>query len=1233
MKKLLLILFLSFSVFIASAPTTVSSSLAGGEVFWVPEEQEEFSLTEFATDSQRVVCIYKDSNDRFSYELGDCKGFSPDSSPQEGLLTRTDTEGHYSFTIPPDKEGNLFTLYNNSKIYHLKPAVSRGLRSKSSQTESFCPSFAWYLKDLLLFPVNLFMFLERLFGLNQLNNNFNFAVEKYDLRSDNLVSPVRQIWRDNSIYPFNSFYAAECDALESYLLSRLDESVRYLDQTFSEDDFELFWLRSSNNSLTDLTDYINYKFYKYFFSNSGPVFKDISGEESFFITNNIHFIDPKQKWIGSDSERKAQAVKFIKTTVKNSFSSPPVVYLNFKTSSPFWSYDESAYYSYDLQNFKPNLAVTIIGYDDFFPASKFKKNYKKPNKNGAFIAKTSLGKNFGLNGYMYISYEDESLINFPFHYYEGEGNPSPSKVTFPFENEAKIYQFVKDESNGQLKVIVELDLQGLDQVFLSELGFWTRFHDTNIKATGLEYNSNKELIKEYDLGNYLSINSGFSKQIINHKLKVNQEQNLKLRVEFKGEKIDDFLKKNLAFNGISLNSSLKITEDIYNSLSYDNFFSKFNFMPYFYSEANNPPPIIGLVLDNYFFYPADLVLLKEKAISYLNQLPAGTKVSVFSTVFMDNSVMVPFLELEEGIDSPARVRLRGIINSIIPYDPSSELTLNWQLSFPFVNIPNPKNSNGFEKALESLEGARDELDHNSRAKIVFFNNFYQVLPQAKYIDPCNRIDVDLVNRYYEPKNYAQTSEFANNLLSFEAELLFEIFIAKTVIVNSSRAFSKCFESWLYVLKNSLVEVPVDFKPALALMMEYEVMPVIENSFFKNSGAILSVEFFTYFRNGIRSGGYLDFEGSLLFLDKIFPPDIDYPMEVNAANLKIRAENKNLIKVENFSGQPVIVGQAGSSSGFQKRSGNSNNVNNFVIFKEKDKSARGTLVYLYPFKDGYCNSTDQVLLKVAVSENGQPGLDKVVKVEMNSIQGDFLEGLELFDNGLGGDELAEDGIYSAYCKKELIPGHKYIIKPEAFFGSKSVGGDSQFLYVINPAQDLVTKEISLTLGWNMVSLPVDPLNQDNLEDRRVKKASAVFPEAKSVWEYHHDYNESLQKSESKYTLVFDESSGVDKEVSVGGGYFVYMDSPQKISVSGLICSGYLAELHPGWNLIGTIGQKGEVSKTAFEMFGGADLVYDYNPETKEYRLLYNGEVNEHLTEGRAVWVRVENGSLEVIRSSN
>ncbi len=57
-----------------------------------------------------------------------------------------------------------------------------------------------------------------------------------------------------------------------------------------------------------------------------------------------------------------------------------------------------------------NHAVTLIGWDDDYPASNF-NGIDRPQKNGAWILKNSWGTFSDWDGYFYISYEDTSLMS------------------------------------------------------------------------------------------------------------------------------------------------------------------------------------------------------------------------------------------------------------------------------------------------------------------------------------------------------------------------------------------------------------------------------------------------------------------------------------------------------------------------------------------------------------------------------------------------------------------------------------------------------------------------------------------------------------------------------------------------------------------------------------------------------------------------------------------------------
>lgn len=72
-------------------------------------------------------------------------------------------------------------------------------------------------------------------------------------------------------------------------------------------------------------------------------------------------------------------------------------------------YPDTASYSCP-QSGLVNHAVTIVGWDDTYSRENF-PSASGVNNDGAWIVKNSYGKNWGKNGYFYLSYEDKSITN------------------------------------------------------------------------------------------------------------------------------------------------------------------------------------------------------------------------------------------------------------------------------------------------------------------------------------------------------------------------------------------------------------------------------------------------------------------------------------------------------------------------------------------------------------------------------------------------------------------------------------------------------------------------------------------------------------------------------------------------------------------------------------------------------------------------------------------------------
>lgn len=77
------------------------------------------------------------------------------------------------------------------------------------------------------------------------------------------------------------------------------------------------------------------------------------------------------------------------------------------TSSSYYYNKNRASYYYDGEN-APNHDVVIVGWNDDFPKEYFNI---EPEGDGAFICKNSWGKDFGEDGYFYISYYDTNICS------------------------------------------------------------------------------------------------------------------------------------------------------------------------------------------------------------------------------------------------------------------------------------------------------------------------------------------------------------------------------------------------------------------------------------------------------------------------------------------------------------------------------------------------------------------------------------------------------------------------------------------------------------------------------------------------------------------------------------------------------------------------------------------------------------------------------------------------------
>ncbi len=151
--------------------------------------------------------------------------------------------------------------------------------------------------------------------------------------------------------------------------------------------------------------------YPYSNASTAPEKIDASyAQDTAVLAHDFYFVPTKE----ASREEKIDAVKKL-------IADYGCVQWSYYDADPYFNDDTDAYYNPNGSS--TNHAVTIVGWDDEFPAGHFGnsryENVYKPEGDGAWIVKNSWGERFGENGYFYISYEDQSL---------GSGNPASVAV-------------------------------------------------------------------------------------------------------------------------------------------------------------------------------------------------------------------------------------------------------------------------------------------------------------------------------------------------------------------------------------------------------------------------------------------------------------------------------------------------------------------------------------------------------------------------------------------------------------------------------------------------------------------------------------------------------------------------------------------------------------------------------------------------------------------------------------
>lgn len=234
-----------------------------------------------------------------------------------------------------------------------------------------------------------------------LKNNFEEGeyLEKYDPRKLNLMTSVKDQGNLDICWSF-----ASLGTLESYLALKRDEyydfSEEHLRWWGTADEEGYGWHRESYKGGYDQIAL------GYFTAWAGPKFEsDIPLQYSKLASKPSNMNEAETAFNVSS----IIYLKKDKETIKNAVLNYGGVYTGYFHSALYYDKVKGTY-CYPGERTAANHSIIIVGWDDNYPKENFRINSNIKN-NGAWLVKSSWGNIGNEGGYIWISYEDSTLLD------------------------------------------------------------------------------------------------------------------------------------------------------------------------------------------------------------------------------------------------------------------------------------------------------------------------------------------------------------------------------------------------------------------------------------------------------------------------------------------------------------------------------------------------------------------------------------------------------------------------------------------------------------------------------------------------------------------------------------------------------------------------------------------------------------------------------------------------------
>lgn len=261
----------------------------------------------------------------------------------------------------------------------------------------------------------------------------------FDLRKSGRVPPIRDQGQSGSCWDFAAIKSLESSLLPS---EAKDFSENNLKNRVSVYDPEGFDFSDGGNDLMAAA---------YFLRGSGPVPErlDPYNPYSYRSPENL----PVEARIGDVPMIPGRSGPTDNENIKWALIEYGALYTTILYDDQYYSPTKSAFYNPDGRT--PNHAISIIGWDDNYPASSFRKT---PPGDGAFLCANSWGTSWGDEGFFYVSYYD-TLIGRQISAFSAEKTKTDGKYGYDTLGWVNSYGFGFPDASAANVFIAEADIE------------------------------------------------------------------------------------------------------------------------------------------------------------------------------------------------------------------------------------------------------------------------------------------------------------------------------------------------------------------------------------------------------------------------------------------------------------------------------------------------------------------------------------------------------------------------------------------------------------------------------------------------------------------------------------------------------------------------------------------------------------------------------------------------------